>query len=751
MASIAKELVSRVETTVTTVKEKIASHISLFTLSDEKITELIYETHVHADESFDEDSLFIVVENILKRATQIIDKVVQGSNVHVDNVDEKYPKIDLNVPLCTIKSVGSELSCKPPGEEIAHKTALSILQKLSTYTWEAKSVLTLAAFASDFGEFWHLASLYNSDHLAKQLAILKKVPQLIKPVELQKRRLAILEVSNLIKTVVRVISIFDEFEKLSANDPKDIPELPAALNHLPVDVYWTIVTIAAISTKISILLSDEPDKPHDLAPYSQKIHYVLNKLNLHLTISRKQLVEAEAFRKIRKLFSYSSTEVLEIIKALIFTKDTVQTLIDGSTNRTVSIETLRKKNTLLFFSSLDITDDDIALLKPVYDTTKKEKNYTIVWVPVVEQWTDELRKKFDALRPKIPWYIVQQFTTVVGIKYIKEVWQFKGKPTLVVLSPQGKVENTNAIHLIKSWGLKAFPFDSKIKEEKIIFFIGGKDTELIQNISKKVTTLQNDPVFKDKGIEYVWVGKSAQGGEDSSIVAKFWGGIESLFVNKAKTQDIDLITKDIQKLLAYKNESAWTVISRGSTVITTGHGSTILKVLDEVEKSKEVVKVSGIEKVIVEQQQIVTRTQTFRYCSHIDIPISAGKVPDSLKCPECPRTMEVELSQWPVTLLGYIWKLGEQGKPSLLNKPIFGPHGTSWPVLHAWGTRKFAYESMLSHSWLTQWPVVFGVLEPWRTSFYLGEVSILPAISDAILWKAGAADCEMWDGHCHSF
>ncbi|GMN70927.1 hypothetical protein TIFTF001_052589 [Ficus carica] len=31
------------------------------------------------------------------------------------------------------------------------------------------------------------------------------------------------------------------------------------------------------------------------------------------------------------------------------------------------------------------------------------------------------------------------------------------------------------------------------------------------------------------------------------------------------------------------------------------------------------------------------------------------------------------------------------------------------------------------------------------------HVSILPAISDAILWKAGAADCEMWDGHCHSF
>ncbi|GMN47659.1 hypothetical protein TIFTF001_016840 [Ficus carica] len=31
------------------------------------------------------------------------------------------------------------------------------------------------------------------------------------------------------------------------------------------------------------------------------------------------------------------------------------------------------------------------------------------------------------------------------------------------------------------------------------------------------------------------------------------------------------------------------------------------------------------------------------------------------------------------------------------------------------------------------------------------KVSNLPAISDAILWKAGAADCEMWDGHHHKF
>ena len=51
--------------------------LGLFSMSDHKIMELIYATHVHADENFDDDSLFIIVENILKRATQIVDKVVQ--------------------------------------------------------------------------------------------------------------------------------------------------------------------------------------------------------------------------------------------------------------------------------------------------------------------------------------------------------------------------------------------------------------------------------------------------------------------------------------------------------------------------------------------------------------------------------------------------------------------------------------------------------------------------------------------------
>ncbi|GMN56908.1 hypothetical protein TIFTF001_026021 [Ficus carica] len=43
-----------------------------------------------------------------------------------------------------------------------------------------------------------------------------------------------------------------------------------------------------------------------------------------------------------------------------------------------------------------------------------------------------------------------------------------------------------------------------------------------------------------------------------------------------------------------------------------------------------------------------------------------------------------------------------------------------------------------------------GLATP-TTPWLCATVSNLPAIFDSILWKAGAADCEMWDGYRHGF
>jgi hypothetical protein len=128
---------------------------------------------------------------------------------------------------------------------------------------------------------------------------------------------------------------------------------------------------------------------------------------------------------------------------------------------------LRKKKVLLFFSSLDISIDEISILKPIDDGIRKEDQYKIVWIPIVEEWTNDLQKKFEMLQIKMSWYIVQHFTPVVGRRFIKEEWKFEKKPILVVMNSQGKVEHQNALHMIRVWGMKAFPFNKEVEEHLV--------------------------------------------------------------------------------------------------------------------------------------------------------------------------------------------------------------------------------------------------------------------------------------------
>ena len=148
------------------------------------------------------------------------------------------------------------MSCKPPGEEIAHKTTLAILNKLSHYSWDAKAVLTLAAFALEYGEFWLLSQLQPTDLLAKSVAVLKRVPVLTKPAAMQKHRQAIIELNNLIKATLQVIEVIFELEKLTVYDSKDVPELAVAIEQIPIDVYWAIITVVAIVSQIDALTTD---------------------------------------------------------------------------------------------------------------------------------------------------------------------------------------------------------------------------------------------------------------------------------------------------------------------------------------------------------------------------------------------------------------------------------------------------------------------------------------------------------------
>ena len=79
MLNLAQTVATKVTSTVQNLGEEV---LGLFTMSDKKIMDLIYATHVHSDDKFDEDALFGIVENILKRATQTVDKVVQVLSIN---------------------------------------------------------------------------------------------------------------------------------------------------------------------------------------------------------------------------------------------------------------------------------------------------------------------------------------------------------------------------------------------------------------------------------------------------------------------------------------------------------------------------------------------------------------------------------------------------------------------------------------------------------------------------------------------
>ncbi|MCI03554.1 hypothetical protein A2U01_0024594, partial [Trifolium medium] len=186
--------------------------------------------------------------------------------------------------------------------------------------------------------------------------------------------------------------------------------------------------------------------------------------------------QREAFQTLRHLFETSHQDNIQVLKALIRCKDDPLPLFDGSTKQRVSIEVLRKKIVLLYITDLHhISDQEVVIFEQMFqesrqDSTRLESQYELVWIPVVEKgtaWT-ESKQKFERLQSMMPWYSVYDPSLLepATIRYIKEVWLFNTKPMLVVLDPQGKVVNLNAVHMMWIWGSMAYPFSS-LREEAL--------------------------------------------------------------------------------------------------------------------------------------------------------------------------------------------------------------------------------------------------------------------------------------------
>jgi len=123
--------------------------------------------------------------------------------------------------------------------ECAHQTTLKILQQLNGFSWDAKAVIALAAFSLEYGEFWRLDRVQIADQFGNSLKQLNQV---------QISRKVPADMTDLVTVfgeVLNYISLWSKWSSSMDYDTEAVHSLVAAMQEIPLVVYWTIASIVA--------------------------------------------------------------------------------------------------------------------------------------------------------------------------------------------------------------------------------------------------------------------------------------------------------------------------------------------------------------------------------------------------------------------------------------------------------------------------------------------------------------------------
>ncbi|XP_040989089.1 protein SIEVE ELEMENT OCCLUSION B-like isoform X2 [Juglans microcarpa x Juglans regia] len=190
----------------------------------------------------------------------------------------------------------------------------------------------------------------------------------------------------------------------------------------------------------------------DLSSLAYNLDHILNNLKMQFNICKQQIeaTETEAYQILENQFQTHPT-ITEVIKALCYGKSNMQLLIDGSTE--VNFDILKHKYVLLLISGPDVSENDLLTLKQLHQEIGNRGK--IVWIPIVDQATLDMERKFRSRGTELPLYIVHKFSPIPGIKFIKEEWHFRHEALVVVINPKVRVEQCILLEQIKD--INSFP------------------------------------------------------------------------------------------------------------------------------------------------------------------------------------------------------------------------------------------------------------------------------------------------------
>ncbi|XP_074576161.1 protein SIEVE ELEMENT OCCLUSION B-like [Curcuma longa] len=679
----------------------IKSDRHLFSASDDSaVIKQIVATHSPDGRDVDTRPLMHIIEDILRRATPT---VVVSPQAQLEIVEEKLNRAEvigmLEALAYTIHRISCEITCKCSGGLDSHTTTFAVFNSLSHYTWDAKVVLALAAFAVSYGEFWLTTQLHTVNPLAKSVALLKQSPDILEHAEALKPRFDAL--NNLTKAMLDVAKCIIQFKELpSEYISPDTPDMASAMAHIPTAVYWTIRSVVACSSQIVGLIGlgheniSSATEVWELASLAHKVGNIYGHLTKQLELCYRHIGEKkhiETYLMLVKLFESVHFDNLKILRALIHSKDDLP-LVEGSTKRRVSVDVLRRKIVVLLISDLDIIREELLTLIQIYKDTNRmkeeERQYEIVWLPMTDRhvpWSAAKEEIFNRLASTMPWYSLYHPSLMepAVVKYIREVWRFDKKPILVVLDGQGKVVSPNALHMMWIWGRLAFPFTSNREEAlwrdetwrlellvdeidpavltwasegRHVCLYGGENIGWIRRFTAAMRRVSQEARVP---VEMVYVGKSNPRDrvkkataviaeeklsgywKDPVMVWFFWVRLESMWHSKmqlGRTIDNDPIMKEVVTMLSFDgNDEGWALLSRGSLEMVEADGGKMADCLGQFDKWKSDVEVEGLVPAL---RRALEPLRTVEHCTRLILPSDSVEIKEQVVCAECGRPMD---------------------------------------------------------------------------------------------------------------
>ncbi|MBA0842132.1 hypothetical protein Goarm_001977, partial [Gossypium armourianum] len=305
----------------------------------------IQAVHVPDGRAIDVRPLLHIVEDILSFAAPSGDAIVEtgkqatGTEAFQHQTNYQTNITDMLETLSfLIDRISIEMARKCSETREEHATTMSILSMVSNYPWDAKLVIALSAFAVNYGEFWLLAQCYTSNQLAKNLAILKQVPGILQHSTMLKSRFD--TIKDLITAMLDIAKCLVEFKEIPSNYvTEDVAAaVSAAMDHIPVAIYWTIRSMLATASQFTGLSGSENElSSHNLYAVSF-ILGILGAIKLstqaqHHAQPSNERKFIEAYQNLQFLFNAAQIDNIKVLKALINPKDDPLPLVDGANKK----------------------------------------------------------------------------------------------------------------------------------------------------------------------------------------------------------------------------------------------------------------------------------------------------------------------------------------------------------------------------------------------------------------------------------